>query len=291
MLKIADYFYIFSKITTSLVLILIIIIMGYSLLNSYNEVDKADLKLESKIEALKEAINQSNTRLSNLNKKLVNDNKLRNEIKNFINKTNLDKKNNPNTDNINKLFAINKNIQKQIDQILINIKNKNKNDTISNNQFNQVDKIKKIIFSKYINGQDIEKEMTLLENFLPLENRKNFEKINLLTSKKFYGFVNLNKEFDKSINHFVKSTFLKNNQNSTLSFLSKFISIKPSNLSVYENDDLNILMLAKNYLEKEDFEKSLDQVLLLNDNQLFFLDWINQINIYLNFKHELEKVS
>ena len=60
MIKIIDYFYIFSKLTTSLVLIIIIFIMGYALINSYQDVDKNFVDIESQYEALSNQVSQSN---------------------------------------------------------------------------------------------------------------------------------------------------------------------------------------------------------------------------------------
>jgi len=48
------YFYIFSKLTTSIVLTLIIIAMGYALLKSYQGVDNVAINLESRFNSLSE---------------------------------------------------------------------------------------------------------------------------------------------------------------------------------------------------------------------------------------------
>ena len=118
-----------------------------------------------------------------------------------------------------------------------------------------------------------------------------FEKISLLEYKKFYGFNNLEKVFDDSTKEFVKTNFAKNNQNYVINFLLKFISIKPGNLTIYENEDLNLLMRAKMNLETRNLQQSLDQILLINEHDLFFSKWIEQVNIYLEFKSLIKKVS
>ena len=90
---------------------------------------------------------------------------------------------------------------------------------------------------------------------------------------------------------FVKTKFAKNNQNYVINFLLKFVSIKPGNLTIYENEDLNILMRAKKNLEIGNIQQSLDQILLINENDMFFTEWIEQVKIYLEFKSLIEKVS
>ena len=52
MTKITEYFYIFSKLTTSLVLFLIIIVMGYAFFKSYQGIDDNNVNLENKISSL-----------------------------------------------------------------------------------------------------------------------------------------------------------------------------------------------------------------------------------------------
>ena len=52
MTKITEYFYIFSKLTTSLVLFLIIIVMGYAFFKSYQGIDDNNVNLENKLSSL-----------------------------------------------------------------------------------------------------------------------------------------------------------------------------------------------------------------------------------------------
>ena len=118
-----------------------------------------------------------------------------------------------------------------------------------------------------------------------------FEKISLLELKKFYGFKKLEKIFDNSVREFVKTKFAKNNQNYVMNFFLKFVSIKPSNLTIYENEDLNILMRAKKNLEIGNIQQSLDQILFIKENDMFFTEWVEQVKIYLEFKSLIEKVS
>ena len=71
----------------------------------------------------------------------------------------------------------------------------------------------------------------------------------------------------------------------------KFISIKPSNLDKYQNEELNILKLAKNYMANDDIQKSLNQLMLISNNKIYFSKWIDQANIYLNFINTISKVA
>ena len=131
----------------------------------------------------------------------------------------------------------------------------------------------------------------LLEDLLHPNKKEIFEKISLLELKKFYGFKNLEKVFDNSVGELVKTKFSQNNQNYVINFLLKFVSIRPRNLTVYENEDLNTLMRARKNLNIGNFQQSLDQILLIDDNDKFFTKWIEQVKIYLEFKSLIEKAN
>ena len=156
----------------------------------------------------------------------------------------------------------------------------------------QIPTLIKLIYIKYENGESVRNEILLLEDLLQQPNKEEiFEKISLLELKKFYGFKNLEKIFDDLAREFVKTKFAKNNQNYVINFLLKFVSIQPSNLTIYENEDLNILMRAKKNLEIGNIQQSLDQILLIKGNNMFFTEWVEQVKIYLEFKSLIEKVS
>ena len=76
-----------------------------------------------------------------------------------------------------------------------------------------------------------------------------------------------------------------------LIFLSKFISIKPRNIRIHQDKELNKIMLAKKYMELEDVNLCLEHILLLENSDKFFLEWIEQAKIFLEFKSTIEQVK
>ena len=147
-----------------------------------------------------------------------------------------------------------------------------------------------IIFIKFKNGDNVINEISYLENLLPNNKKESFEKLYLIEFKNFYGLHNLKDEFNISVKRYINLNFLKDKKNSVLNFLFKFVVIKPNDLSVFENEELNILMSAKKLMEKEDIKNALSQIMRIDNNQAIFLKWINQAEIYLEFKNEIEKV-
>ena len=69
MKRITNYFYIFSKIITSLVLLFIVIAMGFALFKSYRNTDSEIVKLDSRFKNLSDSILENNTNFSNIKNK------------------------------------------------------------------------------------------------------------------------------------------------------------------------------------------------------------------------------
>ena len=287
MTKITEYFYIFSKLTTSLVLFLIIIVMGYAFFKSYQGIDDNNVNLENKISSLSSDVMLNYNNFEKIVKKINDTDKSIDEIKKILLQKDTDTKNANYKEDIENLIKLNEELQKQVDKLKLNLKNIDSRSIESR----QIPTLIKLIFIKYENGESVRNEILLLEDLLKPNKEEIFEKISLLELKKFYGFKNLEKIFADSAGEFVKTKFAKNNQNYVINFLLKFVSIQPSNLTIYENEDLNILMRAKKNLEIGNIQQSLDQILLIKENDMFFTEWIEQVKIYLEFKSLIEKVS
>lgn len=293
MTKITEYFYIFSKLTTSLVLFLIIIVMGYAFFKSYQGIDDNNVNLENKISSLSSDVMLNYNNFEKIVKKINDTDKSIDEIKKILLQKDTDTKNANYKEDIENLIKLNEELQKQVDKLTLNLKNiDNEVNTDSRSiESRQIPTLIKLIFIKYENGESVRNEILLLEDLLQPNKEEIFEKISLLELKKFYGFKNLEKIFDDLAREFVKTKFAKNNQNYVINFLLKFVSIQPSNLTIYENEDLNILMRAKKNLEIGNIQQSLDQIFLIKENNMFFTEWVEQVKIYLEFKSLIEKVS
>ncbi|MDC0056736.1 hypothetical protein OAJ74_01155 [Alphaproteobacteria bacterium] len=293
MTKITEYFYIFSKLTTSIVLLLIIIVLGYAFFKSYQGIDDNNVNLENKISSLSGDVKLHYNNFEKITKKIDDTDKSIDEIKKILLQKDTDTKNTNYEESIANLIKLNGNLQKQIDTITLNLQitdNNTKNDQRSV-ESRKIHTLIKLILIKYENGESVKNEIFLLEDLLRPNKEEIFEKISLLELKKFYGFKNLEKVFDNSVGEFVKAKFAQNNQNYVINFFLKFVSIQPGNLTVYENKDLNTLMRAKKSLNTGNLQQSLDQILLIDNNDKFFTKWIEQVKIYLEFKYLIEKVG
>ena len=293
MSKFADFFYIFSKFTTSLVLFILLIFTAYALYRSYAGVDNISLEFDDRLNVISNEIKKNSTKIFDYENSI-------NEDKNFLREI---KKNILQKDYEEKILSLedqNKLLLKQIAKIndsLSKLKitentnlNTNSNNLKNNNK--QILSLKEMILLKYKEGSDVKREIEMLENFALNTPLNIFEKLYLIQSKNFYGKEKLIVEFNLSLEKYVKHKFIIKNQNSVIGFLFKYINIKPNNLSIYENADLNILIRAKNHLEIEEYENSLNQVMSLNDDSTnFFGNWVSQIKMLIDLNKYLSKVS
>ena len=93
MTKITEYFYIFSKLTTSLVLFLIIIVMGYAFFKSYQGIDDNNVNLENKISSLSSDVMLNYNNFEKIVRKIDDTDKSIDEIKKILLQKDTDTKN------------------------------------------------------------------------------------------------------------------------------------------------------------------------------------------------------
>ena len=291
MSKFIGYFYIFSKLLTSIVLLMVITLMGYLLFRSYQDVDQVNNEFKSEIDELTNSINKNTISLDTIQNKININNQ---SIVDLNNSLTSNKKKEIDVlemkEQVDALFFQYKELEKILIEKKINLNENIKQKNEFSKNTNQVNSIIELILIKFSNGEEISKELSFLEKNV-LNKKQNFEKIYFLETKKFYGLDKLNKLFDEQSEIFIKKTYLKNNQNSIIAFLSQFVFIKPANLSNYENDNLNILLRASQYMRSKELDKSLNQIKKIENNEIFFDKWINQVEIYLNFKSEIERIK
>ena len=291
MSKFIGYFYIFSKLLTSIVLLMVITLMGYLLFRSYQDVDQVNNEFKSEIDELTNSINKNTISLDTIQNKININNQSIVDLNNSLT-SNKEKEIDvlAMKEQVDALFFQYKELEKILIEKKINLNENIKQKNEFSKNTNQVNSIIELILIKFSNGEEISKELSFLEKNV-LNKKQNFEKIYFLKTKKFYGLDKLNKLFDEQSEIFIKKTYLKNNQNSIIAFLSQFVFIKPANLSNYKNDNLNILLRASQHMKSKELDKSLNQIKKIENNEIFFDKWINQVEIYLNFKSEIERIK
>ena len=293
MTKIVNYLYIFSKLTTSLLLLFLVLVIGYMLFLAYQDTDNNALNTDIKLQNLSAFLNANDQQLLFLNDELLTikkdiDNKINNIEKNhqlLISEYRIESK--KITESI---YALNLKLDSYEKNLNASEKKFQKKDSFKNINFDQVDSLVTLILRKYLNNEDIDNDIIFLQKIIPQSKNEIFEKLSIIRLNKFYGISKLEKEFDLSTTEYVKNIFNKEKQSNIMSFLFQFVNIQPRELNEYEDNNLNILSNAKKLMVNERFEDSLVLIKILDKEDLYFLKWRNQVNIYLEFEKTIKKV-
>ena len=144
---------------------------------------------------------------------------------------------------------------------------------------------------KYKNGAKINNELIMLSKLASNKSNQFLEKLTLLETKKFNGTELIYEEFSLSVETFAKDKFLEKNNNTLINFLFKYVTIKPNDLEIYEDNDLNIILKAKQHLDLEEYNESLKQILILDSSGKYFKKWIDQLTLFLEFESTIMKVQ
>ena len=89
--KLSNYFYIFSKLTTSFILFLLIFFLGYALYNSYQDIDKNSENIDGKFLSLSENIKLNSNKFNEIEESIKKNEILLSQINESLTKYNDEK--------------------------------------------------------------------------------------------------------------------------------------------------------------------------------------------------------
>ena len=292
MKKILDYLYIFSKLSTSFILLFILLTFGYFFYMSFKNQERSNNDQSELINKL----NQNVENLSELSKKIeITENSI-DEIK--ISIQNITK-----PDQSKEVVLLNKKIEKLdlgLKNILVDLQEiKTSNISLSNKESSNnilipvIDKNKKEIINlinyKFENNLDFTEELVILQNFDNNNNQYIYEKINLIRLKNFRGNKFLKDIFTQELDLYLKEKFNKNTRNIISKSLMNFILIEPSTTNDIKNNETLLLKEIGALLEKKDYKASYTKIITINNYEKYFRETINQIQIANDFKKLLNK--
>ena len=292
MKKAIDYLYIFSKLSTSFILLFILLVFGYFFYASFKnqEISKNDqLEFVNKL-------NKNSESLSKLSKKI-------DITENSLDQIQISIQDISNSDKSKEVVLLNKKIEelylslKNISLDLQEIKKTNilvSNKTpVKNNLDLVIDNNKKeivqLINYKFENNLDFSEELDILQNFDDTNNQHIYEKINLIRLKNFRGNKFLKDTYSNELDSYLKDKLNKNSSNIISNSLMSFIKIKPSKINNIKNretlrlKEINILLQEKNY------KKSYTKIITLDNYEKYFIETVNQIKIAIDFKKLINK--
>ncbi|MDC0453366.1 hypothetical protein OAL95_01260, partial [Alphaproteobacteria bacterium] len=231
MRKALDYLYIFSKLSTSFILLFILIILGYFF---YIGFKNQEISNNDQLELINK-LNRNVENLSRLSKKIeITENSL-DQLKTSI-------QNISNPDQSKEVVSLNKKIEELdlgLKNILVDLQEIKKinisesNKDLSNNILIPViDKNKKeiirLINYKFENNLDFTEELVILQSFGDSNNQYIYEKINLIRLKNFRGNKFLKHIYSQELDLYLKEKFNKKSLNIIPKSLMSFVAIEPS---------------------------------------------------------------
>lgn len=294
MKKALEYLYIFSKFSTSLILLISILVVVYFFYISFKNQEKST---NDQTEIFYEKLNQNSEEIYKVLKKVEITDSALVEIKKLLQKT-------PEENNLQQINELNIKIielNSKLESISIDLKEiktlnnaKQKNESLaSNNKSSILEKnksqIAKLTILKFENNLDFTEELSVLQNLNDAKKNHIFEKINLINLKNYRGNLFLKKTFSKESDIFLKNKI--DNNNVITNSLMELVLVEPSKKNNIKNNEINILKEIIYLLEQKNYNSSYEKISIINDYENYFSNTIKQLKIAMEFIKLIERVS
>jgi len=283
--NILQKFYLFSKLSFSISLLFILILLGYLFYRSYSSLSIADNKESLQNNNLQNSINLNSSRIEKI-ELLLSENNLRlNDIFDILDKKNQNTESN--------------NILKEIQDDFINIKAELKNIQLElqNNKITKeqlpksnIDKINttniaELIKLKFENGKDYSPELELFSNILGNKGAHITEKLYIINNNKFLGSEFLISNFKKETNDYISANLIKKNK--LIETILPYIEIQPSKSTELSDHRLIVIDNIIKQLERKKYLEAAKSIKSIDENNNFFNLTIQQLLIAIEFKNTL----
>ena len=294
MKKTLEFFYIFSKLSTSFILLACILVLGYFFYAGFKNQENSKNDQLQLLNILKDNTNK----ISQISKKISTTDEILDEIKLSIN-------NSSKTNTVEEMVMLNKKVQElylMIESISLNMEeiqspetsndikintNESSNIVLNKNKM----ELAKLVTFKFENNLDYSEELNILENLNDQNKKYIFEKINITKLKNFRGNDFVKNVFSQEMDFFIKEIFKKNSNNIISKSLLKLVDIKPSRKNIIKNNAINLLNELSNYIDQKNYKNFYQKIITINNYEKYFNESIDQIKIAIEFEELLQKVS
>ena len=292
MKKIFDSFYIFSKFSSSFILLSCVLFLIYLLyINYQNEDEIATVQLELENE-LRENINVNSEYIKNISNEILETKKALINIENII-KENANKEKKVDLTSINEsITLLNKNF-KNLNSEMSQIKNENtQNQTINNPKLiNQsISEVVELIKIKYENSVSFDKELNYLQSILDKDSIPVLEKLLILKNNKYKGHIFLENQFNNEVNLYLKSMINKNN-NFLNKILLPYLKLSPTSENMIVNEKILLLEEIKFHIKNRNLDKAYNSMNRVKEYEDFFQVSSNEMKNYNTFIKEISRIK
>ena len=292
MKKILDKFYLLSKFSISLILLICLIFSLYLLFINYNNekiVNDNKIAFDKKIE---ENINKNSLVIQNISKEIAKNKFALSEINNNLNKMS---KNNTHEELSNLLQSVSE-LKDDIEFLVTEIdnlkNNKNDNDNkningsqaiIDNNKKDIIDLIK----IRYENNLSIDTQIDYLKEISDSILLPKIEKLSILSINPFKGYDYLIFTFDGEVDLYLKK-IISNNEDSFLNkIILPYINISPTSENHISDDHIILIKEIKKNIQNKKINKAYKKITSIENYRKNFGSTFSEIEKYINFNKEL----
>ena len=288
MKNILQNFYLFSKLSLSISLLIILILLGYLFYKSYSLISVQETVEVTKNNDLLNSINLNASKIERI-EFLLNENNAK--LIDIMNSLDSPKVNNQSNLVLKEIQSDFNNIKLELKKIKNNLQ-KNKitevqSSQVNNDNANKENTVQLIIF-KFENGQDYYAELELLSTILGSENSHIIEKLYLINNDRFIGSKILKSNFKNETNNFISSNLLRINKMTKV--ILPYIKIEPSKKQKLSDYRLIAIDNISRQIENKNYAKSIDLINAIDKDTKFFNLTIDQLSIAVDFNNTIEEI-
>ena len=295
MKKILESFYVLSKFSLSLILILCLLFLLYVFFVNYQNQENISINQKNLSNNLKSEISENTKSIEKISLEIKETKSTLIKIEKALNSLPKNKKNedfdqlgksiNSINDKLNLLNSeVTKIKQNNKDSKIVNSKNQS---IIENSKSDIID----LIFLKYENNISIENELTYLESIIENNNKKYIEKILILQNKPFKGHKYLKEIFNKELNFFLKNDIYNNSNKLFRRFILPYVNISPTSENIIDDNLILKLNEVDVSIKNKNIENALNKISQLYNYENSFKKSLYEMNNYINFKTELSRIK
>ena len=279
MQKILKNFYFLTKLSSSIILLLIIIFLIYVFYKGYvKQINLGDNNQLSEINIIQE---QVSTSLEKTNKSVID---LIKKIENIESKIqSLESRDDLSNNTVKK---------EDLDEILNQILILKKDKSIANNLSQEGNLINEKIFliDKHLSNIQLSIEKGLsyddiideLFKILPTNIAiSHLEKLSIIANEGVKSYTELKNNFNSSSDLFLREYLIKKSGDSFfIQFFLNIFNLKPDRNNISEDKNVKRLSSAKIYLDQKNIQNAIDELLKIEDIELYFKIWIKEAEKY-----------
>jgi len=285
--KILQNFYLFSKLSLSISLLLILILLGYLFYRSYSNIyieDSAETIKDNKVLSF---INLNSSRIEKIEILLNENNSKLIDIMNTLKSSDANNQSNLALKDMQSDFNNIKLELKKLQNNLVKkelVKNQSDHKDNNINQKNTAELLK----YKFENGQDFSMELELLGKTLGSNNNQIIEKLYLLNNYQFVGNEILISNFKKETDLYISNNLLKGNR--IVNVILPYIKIEPSKKQ--KLSDSRLITIDKIFIQikNKNYVKSLNLLNSIDKDKNYFKSTIDQLSIAADFNQIIEGI-